>query len=98
VSPWPDGGAFIENDDKWIPLGPQVLREHALSWVLEGTTIHAPQATTWWVPYDREAIMRYGQAVNTAIPEDANEAEFPDEPWPDQVVIRIKSSPIAGWR
>jgi hypothetical protein len=29
--------------------------------------------------------------VNTDIPEDVNEAEFPAEPWPERVAIRIKS-------
>jgi hypothetical protein len=37
--------------------------------------------------------MRYGHSVNTDIPEDPNEAEFPDEPWPEDVVIRIRSHP-----
>jgi hypothetical protein len=37
--------------------------------------------------------MRYGHAVNTDVPEDPDEAEFPDEPWPDDVIIRIKSHP-----
>jgi hypothetical protein len=35
--------------------------------------------------------MRYGHSVNTSIPADPNEAEFPDEPWPNDVIIRIKS-------
>jgi hypothetical protein len=35
--------------------------------------------------------MRYGHTVNTNIPEDPAEADFPPEPWPDQVVIRIKT-------
>jgi hypothetical protein len=30
--------------------------------------------------------MRYGHTINTNIPEDPDEAEFPDEPWPDDVV------------
>jgi hypothetical protein len=42
-----DGGSIFEFDQEWIPLGLQVLREPALSWVLEGITIDAPQATTW---------------------------------------------------
>jgi hypothetical protein len=36
--------------------------------------------------------MRYGHAINTdAIPEDPNEAEFPEEPLPQNIVIRVKS-------
>jgi hypothetical protein len=35
--------------------------------------------------------MRYGHSVNSSIPADPNEAEFPDEPWPDDVIIRIKA-------
>jgi hypothetical protein len=37
--------------------------------------------------------MRYGHAVNSVIPEDPNEAEFPPEPWAKQVMIRVKSAP-----
>jgi hypothetical protein len=48
---------------------------------------------SWWIPIDREAIMRFGHSVNTSIPEDPNEAEFPPEPWPNHVIIRIKSAP-----
>jgi hypothetical protein len=35
--------------------------------------------------------MRYGHSVNTDIPEDPNEAEFPPTPWPDEVTMRIKA-------
>jgi hypothetical protein len=49
-------------------------------------------STTWWLPYDFEAIVRYGHAVNSSIPEDPNEAEFPPTPWADRVVIRGKTS------
>jgi hypothetical protein len=37
--------------------------------------------------------MRYGHSVNSDIPEDPAEAEFPNEPWPKDVVIRIKLHP-----
>jgi hypothetical protein len=45
--------------------------------------------------------MRYGHSVNSAIPENPDEAEFPPTPWPDEVTIRIKSqappqNPAAG--
>jgi hypothetical protein len=66
---------------------------HLLSWNLAGTILRAPQTSTWWLPYNREAIMRYGHSVNSSIPADPNEPEFPDEPWPHDVTIRIKSHP-----
>jgi hypothetical protein len=37
--------------------------------------------------------MRYGHSVNSSIPADPNEAEFPPQPWPNDVTIRIKSHP-----
>jgi hypothetical protein len=37
--------------------------------------------------------MRYGHSVNSNIPADPKEAEFPPEPWPNDVTIRIKSHP-----
>jgi hypothetical protein len=101
------GGFIAEHDEEWVPLGLKVLKEHARIWNVDGIMLNAPSMTTWLVPYDYEAIMRYGHAVNSAIPEDTNEAEFPSEPWANQVVLRIKSvstgpksvdGPIAGWR
>jgi hypothetical protein len=50
--------------------------------------------STWWLLYDLNAIMRFGHAVNTVIPEDPNEAEFPPLPWGDRVVIRVKSQAL----
>jgi hypothetical protein len=35
--------------------------------------------------------MRLGHSVNSDIPDDVNQAEFPPEPWPERVTIRIKS-------
>jgi hypothetical protein len=64
-----------------------------LIWNLEGTILRSPQASTWWLPYNKEAMMRYGHAVNSSIPENPEEAEFPDEPWPQEVTIRVKSHP-----
>jgi hypothetical protein len=80
----------VEQDDDWYPLSWSILREHALAWNLNGQIISAPGLSTWWIPYDFEAIIRYGHAVNSDIPEDPNEAQFPDAPWPNRVVIRIK--------
>jgi hypothetical protein len=61
-----------------------------------GTILEAPIVSTWWFPYDLNAIMRYGHAANTDIPEDPNEAEFPPLPWGERVLIRVKSqaSPV----
>jgi hypothetical protein len=75
------------------PLSHRLLRQHNLSWNMGGNILHAPQISAWWLPYNKGAIMRYGHSVNSDIPEDPEEADFPDEPWPEDVVIRIKSHP-----
>jgi hypothetical protein len=72
-------------------LGLKILKIHQLVWNLNGTLVNAPELATWWIPYNYEAIMRYGHLVNADIPEDPNEAEFPPSPWKDEVTIRIKS-------
>jgi hypothetical protein len=74
-------------------LSQRLLKIHLLSWNLAGTILRSPQASTWWLPYNKEAIMRYGHSVNSSIPDNPDEAEFPDEPWPQEVTIRIKSHP-----
>jgi hypothetical protein len=84
-------GPIIQYDEEVTPLGLKTLKQHLLSWNLEGTILKAPQVTTWWIPYNLEAIMSYGHSVNSAIPENPSEAEFPPTPWPDEVTIRIKS-------
>jgi hypothetical protein len=84
-------GPRIEFDGEVSQLSFRILREHRLSWNIEGRILRAPQASTWWIPYNLEAIMRYGHTINTDIPEDPNEAEFPPLPWHDDVIIRIKS-------
>jgi hypothetical protein len=48
---------------------------------------------SWWEPIDREAIMRFGHSVNFAIPEDPNEAIFPQLPGDRHVAIRIRPPP-----
>jgi hypothetical protein len=90
-SPCRNLGPVIQYDAGVAPLGLRILREHALVWNLGGRILRAPQVTTWWLPYNLEAIMRYGHSVNTEIPEDPNEAEFPPIPWANEVTIRIKS-------
>jgi hypothetical protein len=84
---------LIESHEEWIPLNLGIIRELELSWILDGSIIHPPDITSWWEPMDREAIMRFGHSVNTAIPEDPNEAEFPPEPWNKHVAIRIRLPP-----
>jgi hypothetical protein len=78
---------------EWITLGLRVLREHDLAFQLRGSLIEAPTITSWWYPYNYEAIMRYGHSLNSDIPGDPNEVEFPPEQWPQRVIIRIKESP-----
>jgi hypothetical protein len=87
-------GPVIQFDDETTPLGLKVLKQHLLAWNIEGRILRAPQVTTWWIPYNLEYIMRYGHSVNTDIPEDPNEAEFPPTPWPEEVIIRVKSQAL----
>jgi hypothetical protein len=84
-------GPDIEYDEELVPLGLKIMKTHRLAWNYQGTILRAPEATTWWIPYDLDAIMLYGHVVNTVIPEDPDEAEFPPTPWADDVMIRIKS-------
>jgi hypothetical protein len=87
-----DGGPVnIQDNEEVVPLGLKILKEHLMAWNLGGRILEAPVVATWWVLYDYHAIMAYGHTVNTDIPEDVNEAEFPPEPWPERVIIRIKS-------
>jgi hypothetical protein len=81
VTPRSNGGAVIVYNGEVPPLGLKLLKEHLLSWNAESRIIAAPMVSTWWLPYDLNAIMRFGHAVNTVIPEDPNEAEFPPLPW-----------------
>jgi hypothetical protein len=87
-----DGGPVnIRYGGEVVQLGLKILREHLFSWNLEGRILTAPQVTTWWVPYNRNAIMSLGHTVNSDIPVDPEQAESPPEPWPERVTIRIKS-------
>jgi hypothetical protein len=86
-----NGGAIVQFGEYMMPLGLKILKMHLLSWNLNGLIIKAPELTTWWIPYNHDAIMRYGHSVNSSIPEDPNEAEFPPTPWRDEVTIVIKS-------
>jgi hypothetical protein len=87
-----NGGPLnIQYAGEVVQLGLGILREHLLSWNLGSRILTAPHMTPWWVPYDSHAILAFGHSINSEIPEDSNEAEFPPEPWPERVVIRIKS-------
>jgi hypothetical protein len=90
-----NGGWTIAQDEDWPQLTLRMAREHALVWNLNGTFMSAPEVATCWIPYDYEAIMRYGHAVNSSIPEDPIEEQFPPAPWSDRVIIKIKSSAAA---
>jgi hypothetical protein len=87
-----DAHATIRYAGEWIQLGLRVLKEHILAFQLEGSLIEAPVATSWWLPYDLEAVMRFGNSLNSSIPSNLAEAEFPPTPWADRVVIRVKST------
>jgi hypothetical protein len=83
----------LRYDGDWVQLGLRTLREHDLVFQLGGTLIEAPATTSWWYPYDLGAIMRDGNSLNSDIPADPNEAEFPPEQWPQRIVTRIKAAP-----
>jgi ribonuclease HI len=86
-----DGGpVIIEYREEVQRLGLKILNEHTFSWNIEGRTISDQNVTMWWMPYDFGAIMALGHAIDDSIPEDTNQAIFPDFPWPERVVIRIK--------
>jgi hypothetical protein len=90
-----DGGPInIRYGGEVVPLGLRIPREHLFVWNLEGRMLAAPQVTTWWVPYNLNAIMSLGHTVNSDIPEDPTQAEFPPEPWLERVTIRIKSQAL----
>jgi hypothetical protein len=72
-------------------LEARIIRDHALSFLFNGHLIRDQVVSSWRLPYDRDEIMRYGHRLNTDAPPSAAEAEFPREPWPDQVTIRVKS-------
>jgi hypothetical protein len=80
-------------DGEWILLGLRILGEHDLAFQPRGTLIETPTITSWWYPYNFEAIMRYGNSLNSSIRADPNEGEFPPEQWSQRVVIRIKTTP-----
>jgi hypothetical protein len=87
-----DSRATTREQEEWIPLGLRVSMEHDLAFQMEGRPIEAPSVTSWWLPYNLEAVMRYGNSVNSDIPLDPDEAEFPPLPWADRVIIRTKSA------
>jgi hypothetical protein len=91
ASPLKGGGGSIHFDDDLVPLGLKILKQHLFSWNIEGRILTAPGLTTWWIPYHLDRIMSYGHSVNSDIPEDPNEAEFPPTPWPEEVTILVKS-------
>jgi hypothetical protein len=43
------------------------------------------------MPYDKALIMEHGNRGDSVISFDPGESEVPEEPWPDEVYIRIKS-------
>jgi hypothetical protein len=59
ITPRGHGGAIIQFDGDVTPLGLKILREHLLAWNLEGRILEAPMVSTWWIPYDHAAIMRF---------------------------------------
>jgi hypothetical protein len=89
--PRPHEGPLVQFDEDVVPLGLRIMGTHIFSWNLEGTILRDTQPLDLWVPYDLNLIMRRGHTVNSAIPEDPAEAEFPELPWRDEVIIQVKS-------
>jgi hypothetical protein len=87
-----DTHVTITQPDEWIPLALRVLKERNMAFQLEGRLIEDPSITSWWFPYNYGAIMRYGNSVNSNMPPDPTDAEFSPQPWPERVIIRIKSA------
>jgi hypothetical protein len=83
-------------EGEWILLALRILHDHDFAFQLGGRLIEARTITSWWYPYDFEAIMKYGNSLDSAIPPDPNGAEFPPEQWTHRVVIRIKTMPAAN--
>jgi hypothetical protein len=81
---------IIHQREYWVPLNRRILREHNLAFGLNGHTFEAPTVTSWWIPYDLNEIMRFGNSLNLSIPVDQNEAGFPEFPWPERMIIRVK--------
>jgi hypothetical protein len=73
-------------------LEARVIKDHALSFILNGHTIQDSVVSSWWLPYDKEEVMRYGHRLSSDIPHSAADAEFPPEPWPNRVTVRLKSA------
>jgi hypothetical protein len=84
-------GFKLQFDEDPLPLGLRLMATHIFSWNLEGTIMRDVAPMDLWLPYDQNLIMRRGHQVDTAIPEDPAEAEFPDLSWSDEVMILIKS-------
>jgi hypothetical protein len=82
---------MLRFDEEFTPLGLRLMATHIFSWNLEGTILRDVAPMDLWLPYDQNLIMRRGREVNTSIPEDPAEAEFPDLPWEDEATILIKS-------
>jgi hypothetical protein len=85
-------GFKLEYDFECVPLALHLMASHIFSWNLEGTILRDVAPMDCWLPYNLNLIMQRGHSVNTAIPEDPAMAEFPDTPWGDEVIIRIKSA------
>jgi hypothetical protein len=44
-----------------VPLRSRILKENQLSFQFPMAMVRAPVISSWWYPYDSNAIMRYGQ-------------------------------------
>jgi hypothetical protein len=59
IIPRGNAGAIIQYDGGIPPLGMRILKEHLLAWNVNGRIFEAPLASSWSIPYDYEAIMRF---------------------------------------
>jgi hypothetical protein len=59
ITPRQRHGPVIEYDGEVPQLSHRLLKSHLFSWNLNGTIFTAPEVTAWWLPYDRNEIMRF---------------------------------------
>jgi hypothetical protein len=65
------------------------FKEHLIVFHLERQEVSSGFTPRLRIPYYRTIIMERGHRLHVSIPLDTEEAEFPEEPWPKQVDIRI---------
>jgi hypothetical protein len=88
-------GFALKFNEELFPLNNQFLRTHRFSFQLPNALVVDPYLMDCFLPYNRGEIMARGHSLNSAIPNQESEAEFPPEPWGASVTIRVKSMTAA---